>query len=86
MSWYTPGGQKPRETPKAGSGPVTNVLSFYEDGPDFAKALELATRGCQDQRSNDFVDGLKERFDVYGVKMRLSQAQQDWLCELVGRA
>jgi len=61
------------------------VKDHYLIPSDFKLMLETARSRVSGTKEEDFVAGLKEKFDIYGTNMFFSDAQSSWLCDIASR-
>ena len=51
----------------------------------FEQLLKDAEAGAETEREEDFVADMQQRFEEYGMRMYLSDAQEEWLKDLAAR-
>jgi hypothetical protein len=61
----------------------TTLLDFYDDEEDFEQALDDAQNAAVTDREMAFVDSLRDKFEEWGRKMYLSEAQNAWLGRII---
>lgn len=61
----------------------TKVLDFYDTDADFETALDDAESAAVTDREMSFVASLRDKFDEWGRKMYLSEAQNAWLERII---
>lgn len=54
-------------------------MSAFEDEDAFERALDQAAHEAANEREEEFVAGLRDRFDEWGERTFLSEAQYSWL-------
>lgn len=62
---------------------TTKVLDFYDTDEDFETALDDAERAAVTDREMEFVASLRDKFEEWGLKMYLSEAQNSWLERII---
>ncbi len=63
----------------------TTVDDFCTADDEIEELLERAKDSARSDREREFLDGLADRFEEYGVRMFLSQKQWDWLESIADR-
>lgn len=58
----------------------------FDDDRGLRIMLSDAAEGAKTEREMEFVGGLQERYEKYGVGMYLSTSQLDWLERLADRS
>lgn len=56
--------------------------TYFDDFDEFEDAINEAESNAKSGRDMDFVDDLKQRFNQYGQRTNLSEAQYEWLKRL----
>ena len=64
---------------------MSDRIEDLYSGKQFEQLLKDAEAGAETEREEDFVDDMKQRFEEYGMRMFLSDAQEEWLKDLAGR-
>lgn len=59
---------------------MSKVIDFYDDADEFESDLDSAARMATTDRE---IDGLRDKFEEWGGKMFLSDAQYSWLQHIV---
>lgn len=62
---------------------MSKVADFYDDADDFERDLDSAGQAAVTEREIDFVSDLRDKFEEWGAKMFLSDAQYGWLQRLI---
>ncbi len=62
---------------------MSKVSDFYDDPDEFEADLDSAGAAAVTAREIEFVSGLRDKFDEWGVKMFLSDAQHAWLQRII---
>lgn len=60
----------------------TTILDHFDDIDDFEEVLEQAETHASTEREIEFVDSIRNKYDEYGERMFLSDAQWSWLDRL----
>lgn len=63
---------------------TTTILDHFDDIGDFEDALEQAEANASTEREMEFADSLRNKYEEYGERMFLSDAQYSWLTRLSG--
>lgn len=61
------------------------VCDHFEDVSEFDVLLDQAELGARSEHECEFVEGLREKFDQWGDRTFLSDAQLEWLHRLAER-
>lgn len=61
------------------------ILDHFESADDFEDTLLRAELKAKGQRDQDFVESIRDKFDEYGERMFLSDAQNLWLSDIAER-
>lgn len=61
------------------------VCDLFDEVEAFADLLDAASDGASSEKEVDFVADIQERFDKYGSRTFISEAQLAWLRALAGR-
>ena len=64
----------------------TTILDHFDDIDEFESALEQAETNASTEREMEFVDSIRNKYEEYGERMFLSDAQYSWLTRLSGDA
>lgn len=62
------------------------IIDHFDDIDEFESALEQAETNASKARDIEFVDIIRNKYDEYGERMFLSDAQYSWLMRLAGEA
>ena len=58
------------------------VKDWFADASEFEALLDDAEQAAETSREHDFLEGLRERYEEWGMKMYLSDAQHSWLIRI----
>lgn len=62
---------------------MSKVSDFYDDPDEFEADLDSAGTAAVTTREIEFVSGLRDKFEEWGAKMFLSDAQYGWLQRII---
>ena len=58
---------------------MSRLLDHYETTEDFESALDAAESNARTTREEEFLAGLRDKYEEYADRMFLSDAQYAWL-------
>lgn len=62
----------------------TTILDHFDDIDRFETTLDAAEVCASTDREMEFVDSIRNKYEEYGERMFLSDAQYSWLTRLSG--
>lgn len=61
---------------------MSKLLDFYADADEFEIELDAAESNARGWKTEEFLDGLRDKYEEWGEDMYLSEAQHAWLQRL----
>ena len=64
---------------------MTDRVEDLYSRKQFEQLMKDAEAGAETEREENFVQDIQQRFEEYGMRMYLSDAQEEWLKDLANR-